>query len=113
GGEADPVDRVQVEQAAQQDAELVTGTGPLGREPPVIAEPVVGEEPQYGLRVSDVDGEQHRPIVGARHASPSDPGPYSSAEGRGSPMRSASASAVRPGSSPSARSSSTVTSPEV
>ena len=57
--EADPVDRVGVEQPAEEDDELVTGPAPVGRDAPVVDEPVAVEQPEHGLRVADVDGEKH------------------------------------------------------
>ena len=59
---------VEVEHAAEEDAELVAGAGALGRETPVVREPVAIVEAEDGLGVADIDGEQHRLIVGARPA---------------------------------------------
>ena len=61
--EADPVDALEVEQAAEEDAELVRGARALGGEPPVVDELASAIEAERGLRVADVDGEKHR--VGA------------------------------------------------
>ena len=63
--ETDAVDRVGVEQPAEEHAELVAGARALGREPPVVGEPLALEEAEDGLRVADVDREQHRAIVRA------------------------------------------------
>ncbi len=62
-GKADPVDVVEVEQAAQQDAELVGGRGALGGQPPVVRQLGVRVQTERGLRVADVDGEEHRAQV--------------------------------------------------
>ena len=58
-GEADAGERPEVEQAAEERAELVAGAVRLGREPPVLGEAVAVVEPEGGLRVPDVDREQH------------------------------------------------------
>src|SRR5262249_48986092 len=59
-GEADPVDRSEVEEVREQGAELVAGPVRLGGDPPAFAElrPLV--ETEDGLRVAYVDREQHR-----------------------------------------------------
>jgi hypothetical protein len=59
-GEADPVDRAEVDEVCEQRPELVPRALSLGGDPPALAElrPVV--EPEDGLRVADVDREQHR-----------------------------------------------------
>ena len=58
-GEADTGERPEVEQAAEERAELVAGAVRLGREPPVLGQAVAVVEPEGGLRVPDVDREQH------------------------------------------------------
>ena len=45
----------------EQRAELVAGAVRLGRDAPVLAQLVAVEEPEDGLRVPDVDREQHQP----------------------------------------------------
>ena len=57
--EADAVDGVRVEQAAEEHAELVTRSRALGREAPVVAQALAVVQPEHGLRVADVDGEEH------------------------------------------------------
>ena len=64
GREADAVDRVEVEHAAEQDAELVARPRPLRGQAPVLAETLALVEAEHGLGVADVDSEQHRAIVG-------------------------------------------------
>ncbi len=49
-----------------QDRQLVAGSLRLGREAPVLAELLALVEAERGLRVADVDGEQHGRSVGAR-----------------------------------------------
>ena len=86
----------------EQRAELVAGARALGRDPPVLDQPLAVVEPDDGLRVADVEREQHRvaPALDAsrrrREQRLSEP--------LGERL------AVSDGSSPSARSSSTVTS---
>ena len=111
-GEADAVDRPEVDEAADERAELVAGAVRLGGDAPVLSEGAVLEEPEHRLRVSDVDREQHAAILGASRLERRG-GQASSSRGMASPMRSASASGVSVGSSPSRRSSSTVRSVEV
>ena len=69
--EADPVDALEVEQPAEEDAELVRRARPLGREPPVVDELAAAIEAERGLRVADVDGERASALVNqsARRAS--------------------------------------------
>ena len=55
-----PSTLVEVQQAAEQNAELVGSRRALGGDPPVVTESVVRVEAESGLRVADVDGEQHR-----------------------------------------------------
>ena len=57
--EADPVDRIGVEQPTEEDDELVAGAGPVGGDAPVVGKPLAVEEAEHGLRVADVDGEEH------------------------------------------------------
>ena len=56
---ADAVERVEVEEVAEQRAELVARALRLGGDAPALAElgPVV--QPEHRLRVADVDREQH------------------------------------------------------
>ena len=108
---ADPVDTLEVEQAAEEDAELVRRARALGGEPPVVDELASAIEAERGLRVADVDGEEHRASESERCARRATA--ISSSPASGCPSRSARASAVSRGSSPSPRSSSTVTSPDV
>ena len=49
----------QLEQPADQRAELVAGSLRLGRDAPVLAETVALEEAENGLGVADVDREEH------------------------------------------------------
>ena len=56
--DADPVDLVGVEQAGDQNAELVAGPLAVGRQAPVLAQLGAVEQTQEGLRVADVDREQ-------------------------------------------------------
>ena len=69
-GEADAVDRIEVEHAAEQHAELVARPRALRGDAPVLRQPVTVVEPEDGLGVADIDSEQHQEIVGARRASP-------------------------------------------
>src|SRR5262249_53441601 len=85
---------------------LVARAVGLGGDAPVLAQPSVGKRAEDGLGVADVDRQEH-----AAERNRLSYG--SSSELRLSPIFSASASAVRRCSSPSARSSSTVPSPEV
>ncbi len=57
--EHDAVEWGIAEKAVEEDPELVAGAMRLGRDPPVLAERLVGEEPEDGLGVPDVDREQH------------------------------------------------------
>ena len=111
-----PVDAVEVEHPAEQHTELVPRARALRGEAPVVVEAVAVVEPEDGLGVADVDGEQHREIVARRgvpRSSRSRAYSASSSSGSDSPIRSASDCAVSFGSSPSPRSSSTVMSPDV
>ena len=47
------------EQAAQQHRHLVGGAARVGRDPPVRDDLVAVEQPEHGVGVADVDGEQH------------------------------------------------------
>ena len=58
--EADAVDRVEVEQPGEEDAELVARAVPLGGDTPVLAELTVLEQPEDGLRVAGVYCKEHR-----------------------------------------------------
>ncbi len=60
GREADPGDALEVEEPGQEHTELVGRRRPLGREPPMLGELAVAVETERGLRVADVDGEEHR-----------------------------------------------------
>ena len=55
-----PSTLVEVEEAAEEHAELVGGARPLGGEAPVVGQTAVAVETERGLRVADVDGEEHR-----------------------------------------------------
>ena len=57
---ADAVERVEVEEVAEQRAELVAGALRLGGDAPALAELGAVVEPEHRLRVADVDREQHR-----------------------------------------------------
>ena len=57
--EADAVDPIEVEHAREQHPELVARPAALGREAPVLLELRVAVEPEDGLRVADVDREEH------------------------------------------------------
>ena len=59
-GERDPIECLEVEQPAEEDTQFVSGPLRLGRDPPVVGEPLAVEEAEGGLRVPDVDREQHR-----------------------------------------------------
>ena len=61
-----PSTLVEVQQAIQENTELVGRRRPLGRDAPVVAENAVRIEAENGLRVADVDGEQHRPSESER-----------------------------------------------
>lgn len=58
-GEADTVDVVEVEHAAEQNPELVTRARALRREAPVVRQPSALVEAEDGLGVTYIDGEQH------------------------------------------------------
>jgi hypothetical protein len=88
---------LKVDEAGEEDAELVAGLVRLGRNPPRLSELPVLEQSEDGLRIAYINCEKQG---------------YSSSR-RGSPIRSARSWAVSLGSSPSPRSSSTVTSLEV
>ena len=49
-----------LDQPAQQEPQLVAGPLRLGRHAPVLAQLAAVEEPDDGLRVPDVDREQHQ-----------------------------------------------------
>ena len=70
----------------KQCAELVPRPLRLGRDPPALAEHVAVVETEDGLRVPDIDREQHRGIETLSGLK------KSSSRGVDSPMRSASAS---------------------
>jgi hypothetical protein len=57
--EADAVDTVEVEEPCEEDAELVRRARALRGQPPVVGELTVLKEAERGLRVADVDGEEH------------------------------------------------------
>ena len=46
--------------AAREHAELVAGPLGLGRDAPVLSEPLAVEQPEDRLCVADVDGQEHR-----------------------------------------------------
>ena len=58
-GEADAVDRVEVEHLPEQRAELVAGAAGVGGEPPLLGQPVAVVEAEDRLRVAHVDGQEH------------------------------------------------------
>src|SRR5437588_2632381 len=58
-GEADAGERAEVEEAPVERAELVAGAVRLGRDSPVLRQAIGVVEPEDGLRVPDVDREQH------------------------------------------------------
>ena len=64
--EADRVDRVGIEEPAEEHGQLVAGARRVGREPPVVGQPLAVVEPEDGLRVADVDCEEHGASVSAR-----------------------------------------------
>src|SRR6266536_419193 len=47
------------EQALQHDGDFVGGPDRIGRDPPVLDHLVRLEDPEHGLGVPDVDGQQH------------------------------------------------------
>ena len=102
---ADALERVEVDEVARA---ATPSSSPVRcasvRDAPALAELVAVVETEDRLRVPDVDREQHRGLCSATRLRRA---------GGGSPRRSASASAVSTGSSPSPRSSSIVTSPEM
>ena len=64
--ETDSLDVLQVEQRRQRDAELVAGPIAVGGEPKMIDELLVPIETEGGLRVPDVDSEQHGATLPSR-----------------------------------------------
>ena len=62
-GQADPVDRLQVEQLPEERAELIASPARLGREPPLLGQPVAVVEAEDRLRVADVDRQEHGPSL--------------------------------------------------
>ena len=67
----------QLEQVAQRGAELVGGGLAHGRKAPVLEQLLARERPEVGLRVSDVDGEQHRrPLCSAATMAANEPKLY-------------------------------------
>src|SRR5207248_9901054 len=63
----DPVQRPEVDEPAQQHRELVARVRAVRPDPELIAELLPLEEPEEGLGVADVDGQQR---VGANLALP-------------------------------------------
>jgi hypothetical protein len=59
--EDDPFERLEVDERAQRNRELVGGARRIGRDPELLREPVAFEQAEDGLRVADVDGEQQGP----------------------------------------------------
>ena len=57
--EADPVDLSRSRKLREQRAELVAGALRLGRDAPVLRQLGAVVEPEDGLRVADVDCEEH------------------------------------------------------
>src|ERR1700746_4186872 len=64
--EADALELLQVEEIAQERTELVACAMRLGRDAPALAECVPVVQTEDGLRVPDVDREQHRAILRGR-----------------------------------------------
>ena len=67
--EADPVDAAQVEEAPVESAQLVAAPVPFRRNPPVLGQIGTIEQPEGGLCVADVDGEQHASMITDRSPS--------------------------------------------
>jgi hypothetical protein len=61
--EADTVHRLRVEEPGERQPQLVAGSPRLGGDAPVVDQPFLLEEAEAGLRVADVDREQHRGIL--------------------------------------------------
>ena len=57
--EDDPVERLQVDERPQQHRELVAGVGAVGADAELLGQRRAVEQAEDGLRVPDVDREQH------------------------------------------------------
>ena len=68
GREADAVDGIGVEEPAEKHDELVPRPAPVRGDPPVVGESLALEEPENGLRVADIDGEEHAASESERSA---------------------------------------------
>ena len=55
-----PSSALQLEERAQHHGQLVRRVLRIGADPELIGEELAVEQPEDGLRVADVDGEQHR-----------------------------------------------------
>ena len=58
--QADSVHGFELEQAAEQNGELIPGALRLGRDPAMLGQALAVVEAEHGLGVADVDREQHK-----------------------------------------------------